>query len=132
MFGNLITFAAAVFVIVDADAIDPSEVGLIITYALSVTQILNWLVRMTADVETNIVAVERIKEYSEMGNEANWTSSNSPPTDWPSSGSVTFSDYGKVHFEYCQQKFKDLFQICVCYNSNHELEIISQLEFFIL
>ena len=95
MFGNLITFAAAVFVIIQADAIDPSEVGLIITYALSVTQVLNWLVRMTADVETNIVAVERIKEYSEMDNEANWTSSNSPPADWPSSGSVTFSDYGK-------------------------------------
>ena len=69
--------------------------GLIITYALSVTQVLNWLVRMTADVETNIVAVERIKEYSEMDNEANWTSSSSPPADWPSSGSVTFSDYGK-------------------------------------
>ena len=92
---------------------DPSEVGLIITYALSVTQVLNWLVRMTADVETNIVAVERIKEYSEMGNEANWTSSNSPPTDWPSSGSVTFSDYGKVRFKYCQQKFKDPLKICL-------------------
>ena len=31
-----------------------------------------------------------------MDNEANWTSNNSPPKDWPSSGSVTFSDYGKV------------------------------------
>ena len=59
--GNFITFAAAIFVIVEADTIDPSQVGLIITYALSVTQVLNWLVRMTADVETNIVAVERIK-----------------------------------------------------------------------
>jgi ABC-type multidrug transport system fused ATPase/permease subunit len=59
--GNFITFGAAVFVIIEADTIDPSQVGLIITYALSVTQVLNWLVRMTADVETNIVAVERIK-----------------------------------------------------------------------
>ena len=59
--GNFITFAAAIFVIIEADTIDPSQVGLIISYALSVTQVLNWLVRMTADVETNIVAVERIK-----------------------------------------------------------------------
>ena len=59
--GNFITFAAAIYVIIEADTIDPSQVGLIITYALSVTQVLNWLVRMTADVETNIVAVERIK-----------------------------------------------------------------------
>ena len=26
---------------------------------------LNWMVRMTSDLESNIVAVERVKEYSE-------------------------------------------------------------------
>lgn len=26
---------------------------------------LNWMVRMSSDLETNIVAVERVKEYSE-------------------------------------------------------------------
>jgi len=30
-----------------------------------VTQTLNWLVRMTTELETNIVAVERVKEYTE-------------------------------------------------------------------
>ena len=30
-----------------------------------ITQTLNWLIRMTSELETNIVAVERIKEYSE-------------------------------------------------------------------
>ena len=47
-----------------------------------------------------------------MDNEANWTSNNSPPKDWPSSGSVTFSDYGKGFFvrknsskcDYCKCK----------------------------
>lgn len=34
-------------------------------YFFKITQTLNWLVRMTSDVETNIVAVERIKEYGE-------------------------------------------------------------------
>ena len=29
------------------------------------TQTLNWFMRMTSEVETNIVAVERIKEYCE-------------------------------------------------------------------
>lgn len=41
--GNIVTFCAAVFAIMDPVGIDPSEVGLIITYALSVTQTLNWL-----------------------------------------------------------------------------------------
>ena len=33
------------------------------------TQALNWLVRMTSDLETNIVSVERTKEYSDLPNE---------------------------------------------------------------
>ena len=33
------------------------------------TQALNWLVRMTSDLEANIVAVERTKEYSDLPNE---------------------------------------------------------------
>jgi len=37
----------------------------VIDVCLQVTQTLNWLVRMTSELETNIVAVERIKEYSE-------------------------------------------------------------------
>lgn len=36
-----------------------------ICFILQITQTLNWLVRMTSEVETNIVAVERIKEYAE-------------------------------------------------------------------
>ena len=35
-------------------------VGLSVSYALQVTQSLNWIVRMTVEVETNIVSVERI------------------------------------------------------------------------
>ena len=33
------------------------------------TDSLNWLVRMTSDVETNMVSVERIKEYTETDSE---------------------------------------------------------------
>uniref|UniRef100_A0A673HPC8 ATP-binding cassette, sub-family C (CFTR/MRP), member 2 n=1 Tax=Sinocyclocheilus rhinocerous TaxID=307959 RepID=A0A673HPC8_9TELE len=58
-------------------------VGLSISYALSVTQILNWLVRMTSELETNIVAMERVREYAEIKNEAPWITSNRPPDDWP-------------------------------------------------
>lgn len=36
---------------------------------LQITQTLNWLVRMTSEIETNIVAVERINEYIKVENE---------------------------------------------------------------
>ena len=38
---------------------------------MQVTQELNWLVRQTSELETNIIAVERTKEYSEISTEVN-------------------------------------------------------------
>jgi ABC-type multidrug transport system fused ATPase/permease subunit len=38
-------------------------------FNLQITQTLNWMVRMTSELETNIVAVERVKEYSELPSE---------------------------------------------------------------
>ena len=99
--GNLLTFAAAIFVVVAGDNVEPGEVGLIISYAVNVTSVLTWLVRTTADVETNIVAVERIKEYSDIPSEAAWTSSNSdrPIESWPEFGNVNFKEYAMRYRE---------------------------------
>jgi ATP-binding cassette subfamily C (CFTR/MRP) protein 1 len=72
--GNLITFAVSIIALTSED-IEPSEIGLIITYSLSVTQIMSFMVRATADVENNIVAVERIREYTNRETEAEWESS---------------------------------------------------------
>jgi ABC-type multidrug transport system fused ATPase/permease subunit len=58
-------------------------------------QVLNWLVRQTAEVETNIVAVERIKEYSMVDQEAPWWFPEERPAEaWPEVGEVKFEDYG--------------------------------------
>lgn len=55
---------------------------------------MNWLVRMTSDVETNIVAVERIKEYGESTQEAAWDIPNKTPApSWPDSGTVVFANF---------------------------------------
>ncbi|KAJ4446078.1 hypothetical protein ANN_12770 [Periplaneta americana] len=49
---------------------------------------------MTSDVETNIVAVERIKEYGETKQEAPWEiPTNQPAGTWPEKGQVEFKDY---------------------------------------
>ncbi|CAH1105174.1 unnamed protein product [Psylliodes chrysocephalus] len=93
MLGNLIIFFAALFAVIGKDTA-PGLVGLSITYALQITQTLNWLVRMTSDVETNIVAVERIKEYGEAQQEAAWeVPHKNPPSTWPSVGTVAFKNY---------------------------------------
>ncbi|XP_060803850.1 multidrug resistance-associated protein 1 isoform X3 [Amyelois transitella] len=88
MIGNLIIFFSAVFAVLGRDTINPGLVGLSVSYALQITQTLNWLVRMTSEVETNIVAVERIKEYAETKQEAPWTIGAGPGPSWPSSGAL--------------------------------------------
>ncbi|CAH2076223.1 unnamed protein product, partial [Iphiclides podalirius] len=88
MIGNLIIFFAALFAVLARDTINAGIVGLSISYALQITQTLNWLVRMTSEVETNIVAVERIKEYAETKQEAAWTQPNGPGATWPETGAL--------------------------------------------
>ena len=41
----------------------PSLIVMSISYALSVTQSLNLVIRQMTEVETQIVAVERLKQY---------------------------------------------------------------------
>ncbi|XP_049538578.1 multidrug resistance-associated protein 1 isoform X3 [Anopheles darlingi] len=94
MVGNLIILFAALFAVLGRESMNAGLVGLSVSYALQITQTLNWLVRMTSDVETNIVAVERIKEYGETKQEAAWELPNSTlPREWPEHGMVEFKDF---------------------------------------
>ena len=92
--GNCIIMFSALFAVFARDTIDAGLAGLSVSYALGVTQTLNWLIRMTSDLETNIVSVERIMEYSNNKTEAEWVDkANPPPQEWPDKGAVEFSDY---------------------------------------
>lgn len=127
--GNIITFSAALFTIIEPEAVDPSEVGLIITYALNITLVFAWLVRMTTDVETNIVAVERIKEYSEeLDQEADWIGQDHRPAEeWPEEGAVQFRDYGMRYREGLDLVLKD---ISCDIKGGETIGIVGELAFF--
>jgi len=105
--GNLIILFAALFAVIQVNYqdtlnlhISPGLVGLSVTYAMGVTQTLNWLVRMSSELETNIVSVERLKEYSETPTEAAAViPSSRPDTGWPHSGKVEFDNYSTRYRE---------------------------------
>ncbi|KAK7450079.1 hypothetical protein BaRGS_00039980 [Batillaria attramentaria] len=91
--GSLVTLAAALFAIVNT-GLSSGLVGLSVTYAMNVTANLNFLVRVSSELETNIVSSERIKEYSDAPTEADWINpDHSPPDFWPDEGKVEFKDY---------------------------------------
>jgi ATP-binding cassette, subfamily C (CFTR/MRP), member 1 len=61
--GALVVLFACLFAVLARETISPAMVGLSISYALQISQTLSFLVRMTAEVETNIVAIERGKKF---------------------------------------------------------------------
>uniref|UniRef100_K3X5W9 Uncharacterized protein n=1 Tax=Globisporangium ultimum (strain ATCC 200006 / CBS 805.95 / DAOM BR144) TaxID=431595 RepID=K3X5W9_GLOUD len=66
--------------------------GVSLSYAFSVTQSLNWSVRMISQLQTQMVSVERIHNYSEMEIEPELTSVGKlpPNKEWPDAGEIVF------------------------------------------
>ncbi|XP_020670742.3 ATP-binding cassette sub-family C member 3 isoform X1 [Pogona vitticeps] len=107
--GNCVVFFAALFAVLSKNTLSAGLVGLSVSYALQVTMSLNWMVRMTSDLETNIVAVERVKEYSETETEAPWIIEDKRPTeDWPTHGEVQFENYSVRYRKGLDLVLKDL------------------------
>jgi ABC-type multidrug transport system fused ATPase/permease subunit len=63
--GSIIIFGAAIFAVVgvlygNKSYIDPGLVGLSVSYALSVTQALNWVIRSFCEIEVSVMMTECI------------------------------------------------------------------------
>lgn len=95
--GSVIIFAAAGFAIISVashSGLSAGLVGLSMSYALNITASLNWIVRQTVEVETNIVSVERVLEYARLPSEAlEVIPENRPAISWPARGAVSFVNY---------------------------------------
>ena len=63
--GYSIVFISAIFAVVSRNTLSPGIAGLAISYSMDITGVLGKLVRSITDLETNIVSVERIVEYTE-------------------------------------------------------------------
>jgi ABC-type multidrug transport system fused ATPase/permease subunit len=70
-----------------------STMGLLLSYALSITSSLTAVLRLASLAENSLNSVERVGNYIEIPSEAPLViENNRPPPGWPSSGSIKFED----------------------------------------
>ncbi|VEU22974.1 DEKNAAC104040 [Brettanomyces naardenensis] len=109
--GSLIILGASGLLIVTLKSghVTPGLVGLSVSYALQVTQALDRTVRMSSRIESDIVSVERIGEYSSLPSEApEIVEGNRPEPNWPEKGVVSFKNYSTRYRKDLDLALKDI------------------------
>ena len=92
--GALVSFFSALFIILKVGSIDAGAAGLALTYAVTFNEYILWVVRLYAENEQNMNAVERIKDYIDVEKEAGAEiPETKPSSSWPSEGNVEFVNY---------------------------------------
>ncbi|XP_068134048.1 ATP-binding cassette sub-family C member 9 isoform X2 [Hyperolius riggenbachi] len=92
--GACIVLTAAITSITSTSELQSGVVGLGLTYALTVTNYLNWVVRNLADLEVQIGAVKKVNSFLNIESES-YEGTMDPqqvPEDWPNSGEIKISD----------------------------------------
>jgi len=101
--GNLIILSAAVLAVAKRGVISAGLAGLTISYSLCSTATLNWMVRNICSLETNSIALERIYEYTEREEEADWSRPEDADLafDWPARADLTLSNVSATYRQGC-------------------------------
>ncbi|GMP87698.1 hypothetical protein CsSME_00039965 [Camellia sinensis var. sinensis] len=94
LIGSFILCVSAMFLILlPSNIIRPENVGLTLSYGMSLNGILFWAIYMSCFVENRMVSVERIKQFINIPSEAEWGKPDClPPHNWPTHGNVGLKD----------------------------------------
>ncbi|KAG0219753.1 hypothetical protein BGX33_001070 [Mortierella sp. NVP41] len=106
--GALTVFIAAALAVWNAGTLDPSLVGLALSYSLNMIPMINWMVRTVSEVQNNLVSVERVDEYTQKPTEAPVETGVVLPEGWPSKGRVVFRDFSARYREGLDLVVKDV------------------------
>lgn len=93
MIGNCLVFTTGILVVTERFNVPPSIGGLVLSYILSIVQMIQFTVRQLAEVENGMNAVERLLYYgTELEEEAPLHTGVEVPTSWPEKGEIVFDN----------------------------------------
>lgn len=94
LLGSFILCLSALFlVLLPSSIVKPENVGLSLSYGLSLNGVMFWAVYMSCFVENRMVSVERVKQFTQIPSEAEWEIKDRlPPPNWPAQGNVDLKD----------------------------------------
>ncbi|KAI0087238.1 multidrug resistance-associated ABC transporter [Irpex rosettiformis] len=90
LLGNILIFGIALFAAGFRKTVDPGKIGVVLSYSLSITQVVSELVSQYAINEQNFNAVERVLHYTELPPEGDLILPNDPSPSWPPKGEIKF------------------------------------------
>ncbi|AWO95631.1 putative multidrug resistance-associated protein 4-like [Scophthalmus maximus] len=105
------------------DGLGAGQVGLVLTYAVTLLGNFQWTVRQSAEVENMMTSVERVVEYTQLKSEASWETQKRPPPDWPSRGMVMFK---RVNFSYGSDGPQVLKDISITFQPNEKVGVVGR------
>nr|QVT92339.1 ABC transporter [Salvia miltiorrhiza] len=94
LLGSFILCMSALFMtVLPSSIIAPENVGLALSYGLSLNTTLFWAIYFSCFLENKMVSVERIKQFTIIPSEAEWRKEDSaPPSNWPTRGDVELNN----------------------------------------
>lgn len=90
--GNLLVFTTGILVVTSRFDVQPSTAGLVLSYILSIVQIIQFTVRQLAEVENAMVSTERLHYYGTALDEEPPLHLKDVPDSWPQKGEIAFND----------------------------------------
>ncbi|CAD6978418.1 hypothetical protein A4X06_0g7491 [Tilletia controversa] len=90
LLGGMLTFIVALLSTAAASTLSPGQVGVALSYILSVSQSFSWMVRQLAEAENDFSSAERLQHYAEdLDEEAPHERPDNPvPASWPARGEI--------------------------------------------
>lgn len=97
--GNLLVFTTGILVVTSRFNVSPSIGGLVLSYILSIVQMIQFTVRQLAEVENAMNATERIHYYGTQLDEEPPLQLVEVPKSWP--------DKGEINFDEVQMRYRE-------------------------